>query len=105
MNFFINRPIMYSDESEIGFLCRIAHLNYRSYKQLSFEYPKLIDGKVDEEDVELFLIQISKALEITPAIENVLYLQFIRGLTFPHWRRCETVFLTRYCPYCLQLSI
>jgi hypothetical protein len=96
---------MYPDESEIGFLCRTAHLNYRSYKELPFKFPKLIDGKIDEEEVELFLIQISKALEINPTTDNLLYLQFISGLTFPHWRRSGTVYLTRYCPYCLQASI
>jgi hypothetical protein len=99
MHDFINRPIWYPDESEIGFLCRLAEVNYRSLSELPIRFPKLYE---DESALERFLIQLSAISGVTPIKENVLYLQSYYGNTFPHWRKSLT---SRYCPLCLAESL
>ena len=94
----LNRPIIYQDESDIGYLHRLAAVNHHPIRDLGLKYPRLDD---EETVLEKFLAALEDKSEQRPCPSNIIYYWCLKDFTLPQWK---IRYNSRFCPRCLDES-
>lgn len=102
MSEFINRPRNYKDESDVGYMLRLAKVNYCDVRHLGFKYPRVSTRYDNEEEIltlKVYLENLKRLSGEIPEANNILYNILINRLALP---KMNNKFTTRYCPLCIS---